>query len=346
MKAPEIAEKKLPTGGGRKKRGAMSRILLALVTLLAVLITLSFISPLPVSMLIRLAFLNGNAVAPDNYDALQLRVIATKDLMYPSSNKSNLADIYYPREGTAPYPVVLWIHGGAYVGGDKKDVEIFATALAAEGYAVVCINYERAPEAKYPVPVIQTGEAYTWLCGIAAEYSLDMQRLILAGDSAGAQIASQFAAIQMNAAYADEMAMEQLVPQGNIKSLLLYCGPYNKAKMDAIDNVVIRFFLNRAAWAYFGNNGRSEEISTQVTVKNHIFEQFPPTFLTDGNKASFEDHARELAEVLKTKNIPVETYFIDPSAETAYHEYQFVMNNDTGREAFQKTLDFINRYVP
>ena len=345
MKTSAITEKKPSNRVSKKKRGVASKIFTVIAVLLVALLTLSFISPLPVAMLIRFAFRNGNAVAPDNYEVLQAQVAATKDLVYPSSHKSNLADIYCPKDSIAPLPVVLWIHGGAYVGGDKKDVEIYATALASEGFAVVCINYERAPEAKYPVPVVQTGEAYVWLCDIAAEYSLDIERLIIAGDSAGAHIAAQFTAIQTSAAYAAEMEMEQLVPVDALKSVLLFCGPYDSEKITSSDNMLVNYFLGSAAWAYFGSRSWETKYAKQASIGGYITPDFPPTFITDGNKLSFEDHARDLAEVLERNSVPVEAYFIAAADETAYHEYQFVMNTAPGMDAFQKMLGFIKRYT-
>ena len=309
------------------------------------MIAFTLFSPVPISFLLRLAFSNGMAVAPDDYDDMEQSVLVTKDLEYPSKWKSNLADIYIPKEENGPFPVVLWIHGGAFVGGDKSDIEVYATALASKGIATVCINYLRAPEAKYPTPVHQTAEAYQWLCSSADEYKLDMNRLIIAGDSAGAHIASQFAAIQSNEAYADEMAMDQIVPLESFRALLLFCGPFDVSQFSQIDNSVMRFVMGQAAWAYFGRRDWAEYYAEQATISNHITATFPPTFISDGNTGSFEDHGRGLYDALRLKNVSVETYFIPLDTEITKHEYQFIMNTPSGQESFLKTVDFIKRHV-
>ena len=345
MKTSVITENERPVAATRKKRRVVRKTLLVLAILLVALLLFSLISPLPVSMLMRIAFRNGDAVEPDNYELMESQVITTKDLTYPSSYKSNSADIYRPKDITGKLPVVLWVHGGAYVGGDKRNVGIYATALAAEGFAVVCINYQRAPEAKYPVPVIQTGEAYLWLCEIAEEYSLDMERIILAGDSAGAQIVAQFAAIQSNSAYSSEIEMEQLVSLNTIKSVLLFCGPFDSEKISLGENPFVNFCLSRAAWAYFGSRDWAERFAQRASVGHHITDQYPPTFISDGNTASFEYHGRDLAEILDENNVLVETYFINPDDEKTYHEYQFVMNTPAGRESFKRTLNFMKRHL-
>jgi len=331
------------SSASKRKRKLLWTALGSIAIFLAVSVVFTLISPLPSSMAIRIAFNKKMAVAPDNFDEMKNRVQVIRNLSYPSKHKDNAADIYVPTDKAGPFPVVLWVHGGAFVGGDKEDIEIYATALASEGIAVVCMNYRRAPEAKYPTPIIQTNDAYLWIRDISYEYSFDIGRFIIAGDSAGAHIAAQFAAIQSNPSYADEMGFSQDVPLHTLKAALLFCGPFDVAKMDEGNNLAMNFLLGRAAWAYFGKKDWSKHFLSQATISNHITNDFPPTFITDGNNLSFEKHGMELAEALKIKDVTVESYFIPVDTETASHEYQFIMNTPAGKEAFDKTVDFIRQ---
>jgi len=317
-------------------------ILLSVIFLLAALIIFIFVSPVPISYIIRSAFNKKIAVPPDNYTDIQNNAEVVKNLKYPSEYKDNTADIYLPKnKENVPFPVVLWIHGGAFVGGDKEDIEIYATNLASEGFAVVCMNYKRAPEAKYPVPLIQTDEVYNWIQSISEQYHFDTTRFIIAGDSAGAHIAAQFAAIQSNPDYADEMGFIPVVPLNTFKAILLFCGPFDVAELDKGNNAVLDFLMGRAAWVYFGKKNWADDFAYQATIANHITDKFPPSFISDGNSMSFEKHGRDLADALKNKGVLVETYFIPVEKETAAHEYQFIMNAAAGKESFDKTLDFI-----
>ena len=342
MKAANTMGQGNKSSRGRKIFKTIWRLLILLLTALVVF---TIISPTPTSMLIRFAFRNGVAVAPDNYGLVETRVTAFKDLTYPSKFGGNLADIYVPKDEEGPFPVVIWAHGGAFVGGDKKDIEIYATSLANEGFVVVCMNYRLAPEAKYPTPIIQTEEVYHWLKDVADTYSMDMDCLVLAGDSAGAHIVAQFAAIQSNSVYAAEMEFEQIIPLDTLKALLLYCGPYDVSKIAAGSNGILNFFLNRAAWAYFGVRDWVGVFSEQATISNHVTSQFPPTFITDGNTASFEEHGLGLANVIEQNNVIVETYFIPLDVERTAHEYQFIMNTPSGEESFARAVEFLRRYV-
>ena len=330
----------------KQKKGftPLRAALTGLAAFCALILLFTLLTPLPASYMIRLAFREGPAVPPDGYKEMQKQVLAAKDLTYPSAYKDNTADIFTPKEGGL-FPVVLWVHGGGFAGGDKRDIEIYATALAAEGFGVVCINYRRAPEAKYPTPLLQTGEAIVWLGAVAGEYSLDTNRLVLAGDSAGAHIAAQFAAIQSNPAYAEETGITPTVSMDKLKALLLFCGPYDASEISNISSPFLGFMLGKAAQAYFGMGNWEKRLAGQADIGRHVTETFPPAFISDSNTNSFESHGKALAQILKDKQVPVEEYFIPMETEVTSHEYQFVMNTPAGRKSFQKTVSFLQEHT-
>ena len=333
---------KVGTKKKRKKRWLALRIA---ALLLFALLLFSALTPIPVVYAVRTAFTVNIAMAPDGYEDMEAAVSATKDVVYPSAFRQNLADIYIPKKTVGPFPVVLWVHGGAFVGGRKRDIEIYATALAARGFAVVCINYERAPEAKYPTPVMQTGEAYLWLTEVAEEYHLDMSRFALAGDSAGAHIVAQFAAIQSNGAYAQEMGIASVVAPDTLRAVVLFCGPYDVEKIAENEYAMFRFLMGQAAWAYFGSRNWAEQVGEQATITNHITAAFPPTFLTDGNTASFEEHSRLLEQVLQLQQVPVESFYIPDEEAITIHEYQFLMDTPAGAVSYERVVAFLEQYL-
>jgi acetyl esterase/lipase len=130
-----------------------------------------------------------NTVTPANYHELSEKVRVEKDIEYPSRFKSNRLDVFSPKDAAGPLATILWIHGGGFVGGDKAGIATWATMIAAKGYTVVSINYELAWENHYPGPLIQFGEAYEFLKREPQRFPFaDLHRLIIGGDSAGAQI--------------------------------------------------------------------------------------------------------------------------------------------------------------
>jgi Esterase/lipase len=316
-------------------------ITLAAITALALTITLCLtVSPVPASMLMRKMFETPNLAPPDGYTAMETAVTAHTNLTYPSEYADNTLDIYLPKQADTALPVILWVHGGAYVGGDKSDARYYCTALASNGYAVISMNYQRAPEATFPTPIVQIADAYAWITSAEESYSLDPTKLVLAGDSAGAHSAALFALIQRNPAYAEKFSFTASLPPEHLKGLLLYCGPYNVQTTGDISNV-FGLMINRAGWAYFETRNWATEMDDQATVKHHITAQFPPSFITDSAANSFDKQGKELAEELKKLNVPVTSYFPAAELEKTTHEYQFLMNTPAGAECYRLTLKFL-----
>ena len=118
------------------------------------------------------------------------------DLAYGEHPRQKL-DIYLPEEGNGPFPTIVYIHGGAFVGGDKRDDQMLYVADGiARGYAVVSYEQRLLPEGVFPLPVFDTKAALRWLKQHAGEYCLDPERFAIAGDSAGAYHALFAAATQ------------------------------------------------------------------------------------------------------------------------------------------------------
>jgi hypothetical protein len=122
-------------------------------------------------------------------------------------------DIYTPDgAGGRPRPVILWVHGGGFISNSAATVADYAILLAHAGYTVASLDYSLAPGAHYPVPVRQSNAALRYLRSNPSRFGGDPARIVLGGDSAGAQIASQLAAVQTDAALARSMRLTAAVP--------------------------------------------------------------------------------------------------------------------------------------
>jgi acetyl esterase/lipase len=95
-------------------------------------------------------------------------------------------DIYRPA-GDAPCPVLLWIHGGALIMGDRGGVDRrLRSPFLQAGYAIASIDYRLAPETKLPQIIEDLRDAYTWLHDQGPKlFNVDTSRIAVAGGSAG-----------------------------------------------------------------------------------------------------------------------------------------------------------------
>jgi len=339
----------------RKANCGIAAIISVLLTILLVavlLLTLLFsFSPVAGSLLIRKMFDTPPQLPPDDL-SFSDQVTVTNDISYGDA-KDEVLDLYLPKEKDSPSPLIIWVHGGAFVGGDKRDVTYFAQALAYHGYAVAAINYTRAPEAQYPTPVLQTGEAYTFLTETydAVAANIDTTQVFFAGDSAGAHIAAQFLILQTNDAYRESFLAAHdaeafpLITREALKGALLYCGPYSVERMVRVTNPMMKFLVSQTGWAYFGSKRFGDTpAGVEANLVRHVMRGFPPSFITDGNMLTFPDHAKELAGNLKAAGVPVQALFFDGELEIVEHEFQFDLKEKAGRLALEQTLKFLSTF--
>lgn len=281
----------------------------------------------------------GSAVfsAPPNMEAIEKNVRVIKDLTYGKS-KNSFLDIYRPVNGTKALPVILWIHGGGYVGGSKDSRQDYAMALANAGYVVANIDYALAPDQLYPGPVLQANDALEYLARHANEYGGDMNRLFIGGDSAGAQIASQITAVISNDALAAAMNIKPAVYSEQLQGALLMCGLYNMETVRATGFPNIDLFLNTYTGAEkFETFPRITEMSTV----HHITPDYPPVFITVGDGDAFSSQSLELAQALESQNVAVESVFFEGSGKNLKHEYQYALDTVDAQETLEKTLNFL-----
>src|SRR5262249_28651835 len=106
-----------------------------------------------------------------------------------TKNERQTLDVYAPTEGK-DHPVVVWIHGGGWQAGDKKDVQKKPQALVDKGFVLVSINYRLLPEVTIKQMAEDVAKAIRWVHDHAKDYGGDPDTLFVMGHSAGAQLAA------------------------------------------------------------------------------------------------------------------------------------------------------------
>ncbi|CAN5501889.1 hypothetical protein BH09CHL1_BH09CHL1_21160 [soil metagenome] len=107
------------------------------------------------------------------------------DLPYVTDGDSaQVLDVYTPLAGApTPYPLVLWIHGGGWTSGDKRNIAV--RYLLDDGFAIASMNYRLMPEALFPAQIQDANAALSWVWDNAKTFKFDLDRVIVAGGSAG-----------------------------------------------------------------------------------------------------------------------------------------------------------------
>lgn len=106
--------------------------------------------------------------------------------------REGLCDVYSPvsEPPAAGHPVVVVVHGGGWISGDKWTLEGYSRRLAESGFVVITINYRLAPDHKFPAQVDDVRQALLWTRNNADRFSIDVKRLGLFGYSAGGHLSA------------------------------------------------------------------------------------------------------------------------------------------------------------
>ncbi|WP_295363892.1 alpha/beta hydrolase [Arenimonas sp.] len=304
------------------------------------------LSPWPAVWLVRQAF---DAGARDASAALEKHVPGGlrewQDLAYDPSDPDGRLDVYAPAGTDEPLATVVWIHGGGFISGNKRDVANYARVLAGQGFTVVSVQYTIAPEARYPTPLVQANRAIGFLARGGHGLPVDPSRLVLAGDSAGAQLAAQLAAAYANPAYAEAIGFTPALPPDGLAGALLYCGPYDAALVGS--EGAFAGFMRTVFWSYFGQREPREQVLAQFSVPRHVSPAFPPAFISAGNADPLAAHSIVLADALEAQGVPVTRLFFPDDYEPALgHESQFNLDGEAGQRALRESVAFLRGLPP
>lgn len=321
----------------------------AVVLLLALLLAFR-LSPWPGALVIRTAFNNGDRKSLAKMEAAlpDYPVTVQRDRQYRAGDNDAFLDVYMPKDAGKQHkrlPIVVWTHGGAWVSGDKDNVAPYYERLASEGFVVVAVNYTLAPNKPYPYAVRQLNDAHRYIVNNAGSFAGDPHKIILAGDSAGAQLSSQLAAIVTNPGYAREVGVRPALEPSDLAAVVLFCGIYKMEGLVHPDPTlpkIVGWGDDVAVWAYSGSRDKNTPLLKQMSAYYHVSSQYPATFISGGNGDPLTDaQSKPLAAKLTGMDVPVTTLFFEEDHQPRLpHEYQFTFNRD-GNTAFARMVQFL-----
>lgn len=166
-------------------------------------------------------------------------VAVFNDIRYAhDANRFHTLDIYVPSEVKDLLPIVVVAHGGAFIGGDKSFNKEYGMRLALQGYCVININYDLAPEATLLEMVRTLSDAMIWINRYAEKYHGDLKNVYGLGDSAGAWLVLTYSIVNKNKLLREKYEFPVKNPI-NFTALVLVCpvcniktamGPTSKIK--------------------------------------------------------------------------------------------------------------------
>jgi len=225
----------------------------------------------------------------------------TRDIPYrnPAPAKPDLTalDVYRPLEGDH-LPVMIFIHGGSWRGGDKSWEGSKPEFFTSQGYVFVSVNYRLSPEVQHPVHVQDVAQAIAWLYEHVAEYGGDPERMFVLGHSSGAHLA---ALVATDERYLQEAGADLSVIKGVI---VLDGGGYDIPKMVDSGELFSQGRYERA----FGEE-KNVWVDASPVTRVSPDKGIPPFLLVHAWKRNASrEQAEELARALRDAGVRAEIY--------------------------------------
>ncbi|MCS5478803.1 alpha/beta hydrolase [Corynebacterium sp. YIM 101645] len=156
-------------------------------------------TPIPGALLVRAMFNRDSRRTAAALEEAAPGVEQRLGIPYRPGDRSAFLDVYTPHGATGRLPTIVWTHGGTWLSGPRSD------------YA----GHSLAPGHRYPRALHQLNDAHTCLLAHAADLNVDTDRIVLAGDSAGAQLSAQLATAVTDPGYAAELGITPTSTRGN-----------------------------------------------------------------------------------------------------------------------------------
>jgi len=275
--------------------------------------------------------------------------IMFRDVCYGNSYPNSYADIWLPDDTNKKWPVVVYLHGGGFIFGNKSSGDPLSAGeekqgklqkIIEEGYALVNADYALAPQYRFPSQIRQLDELFRFLLDNADKYNLDMNRVCLSGGSAGANMTEIYGACVCNKEYAGLLEVDPVMTSDNLKVLAI-----DEAALDAsVFDRKMYIMLGCAT----GAKRNTPEAVKLINAKTFIKDSFIPSWINasneGGEKGFFITEARGLKKVLD--EISVDNDMIYFPGENLPHGYM----DNVGREkhadeAFNRMMSFIKKHI-
>jgi len=247
-------------------------------------------------------------------------VQVTRGIQYaPGAGRKHQLDVYAPRLGVREAPVLLQIHGGGWVIGDKREQALpLMNHLAARGWVCVAANYRLSPRATFPDHLVDLKHALRWIRDNIAEFGGDPLFVAASGGSAGGHLSSLLALTAGDPEYQPgfeevDTSLRACVPFYGVYDLT---DQYGLQAQPGIDSFFGRLVMKKSFT-------EEPDAFRKASPMHRIHADAPPFFVIHGSHDSLAsvEEARHFAKLLReTSKAPV-AYAEIPGAQHAFEVF-------------------------
>lgn len=257
-------------------------------------------------------------------------IVRYDDIRYGSDPKNQVLDVYRPKaaEGKA-LPVIVSVHGGGWVYGDKELYQFYCMSLAQRGFAVVNFTYRLAPEHKFPAQLEDTCLVFRWVLDNASAYGFHTGKIFAVGDSAGAHTLALFVALCVDPLYRVQFSFAP--PKGFVPAgIALNCGIYT---LDKADKMLHELLPKKG----------TKQALARLNVLERVSSAFPPTFLMTCTGDFLEAMSAPMAERLRKARVPFVYRYYGDAKHKLGHVFHCNIKSEYARLCNDEECAFFRR---
>ncbi len=287
------------------------------------------------------------------------RVEVIRDVPYQSTGlREHLLDVWRPMQDSAgppgptgPMPIVLYVHGGGFRILSKDTHWIMALAFARRGYLVFSINYRLAPSFPFPAAIEDCAAAYAWVKKHAHRYDGDLSRVVVAGESAGANLASSLTVASSFEPRSDPA--RRIFDTGlSPVATLAACGILQVSDAARFGRrrplpswLTDRLLEVQTSYLHGDLDDAMSPLADPLLVLESdevAVRPLPPFFAPVGTKDPLLDDTRRLGAALAKRGVRCETRYY-PGEVHAFHAFVWRKH---AQACWRDTFDFLREVVP
>jgi acetyl esterase len=284
------------------------------------------------------------------------RVEVLKDIPYlePSTLPEHRLDIYRSTATPGPYPVVLYIHGGGFRILSKDSHWLMGLIFARRGFLVFNISYRLAPRHPFPCAVEDTFAAFEWVLNNAEKYGGDVSRLVVAGESAGGNLATALTlatCYRRKEEHAARVFARRVVPKVVVPACaILQVTDCARFRRNGNISTFIADRLSEVSGAYVGHCESSPDPEGLLELADplRVFERgekpdrpLPPFFAPCGTADPLIDDTRRLKRALDRMGVECAA----PEFEGEHHAFHAFIFREPALRCWRETFEFVGPRV-
>jgi acetyl esterase/lipase len=238
--------------------------------------------------------------------------------------EDQLCDLYTPRD-KGPYPLIIHVHGGGWVYGDKERYQFYCMHLSQYGFAVCNFNYALAPEFKFPTQLTDIQQVAQLISDKMSYYKIDPKRIYMMGDSAGAHLCALYIDALYNKDFQKKFPFIKKL--FDIQAIALNCGVYDPSVDELIHEVI------------------EETTDPQdVNVIAHLSSKQPPVFVMSCQDDFLSEQPLKLMKGFYEHHIPFEYHFYTDDEKEMLHCYFLNVRDARGEEVNRDLKHFFDKH--